>query len=105
MMFRVSFLEEGAALKVAFNDEQLKEAVSLQEEKSDVRVGFGTAEVVDVGKKIPPYDGDYDVVPSMVSQTLDTSGKRMSGDVIVQEIPFTETGNLGGGYTAIIGGI
>ena len=104
-MFHVSFLDESEPIRVSLDDEQLEEVVSLQEEKSEIQVGFGTAEVVDVGKKIPPYDGEYDVTPGLVSQVLDTSGKRMSGDITVQEIPFTETGNLGGGYTAIIGGI
>lgn len=52
----------------------------------------------------PYYRGDYEVTPRAESQSLDTSGLRMMGDVIVSEIPYYETTNESGGYTVIIGG-
>lgn len=50
------------------------------------------------------YDGDYIVTPETISQKLETKNRIMSDDVTVLAIPFFETTNLGGGYTAIIGG-
>lgn len=50
------------------------------------------------------YDGSYEITPSSSEQKLDTAGKRLLDDVVVKEIPYAETSNLSGGYTAIIGG-
>jgi hypothetical protein len=51
------------------------------------------------------YTGEYEVTPQARSDViLDTSGKLMTDDVIVFEIPYYETTNPAGGYTAIIGG-
>lgn len=49
------------------------------------------------------YDGEYTVVPATESQTLATQNKRMTADVLVEEIPYYETTNPSGGYTVIIG--
>ena len=35
----------------------------------------------------PAYDGPYSVTPSAEAQTLETNGKRMTGDVVVDPIP------------------
>lgn len=50
------------------------------------------------------YEGGYHVIPQTVDQTLDTSMKLLSSDVTVEEIPYSETTNPDGGYTATIGG-
>lgn len=51
------------------------------------------------------YTGEYEVTPQARSDViLDTSGKLMTDDVTVFEIPYYETTNPAGGYTAIIGG-
>lgn len=50
------------------------------------------------------YDGPYTVTPRVEAQTLPTTYKTMAHDVTVLEIPYYETSNLSGGYTAIIGG-
>ena len=51
------------------------------------------------------YTGEYEVTPQARSNVvLDTSGKLMTDDVTVFEIPYYETTNPAGGYTAIIGG-
>lgn len=51
-----------------------------------------------------PYRGEYTVKPLPFEQTvLDTDGKLMRDDVTVLEIPFYQTSNPSGGYTAIIG--
>lgn len=52
--------------------------------------------VVDVGFSPPvardfverdPYEGDYTITPSAETQVLETSGKRMTGDITVNPIP------------------
>ena len=51
------------------------------------------------------YDGAYEVTPKAFDETvLETERKLMRHDVTVREIPYYETSNLSGGYTAIIGG-
>ena len=37
--------------------------------------------------EIPAYTGDYDVTPSLLTQTLNTNGKQMTDDVNVNPIP------------------
>lgn len=51
------------------------------------------------------YEGDYDVKPNFVIQTLDTNQKYMSDDVTVQAIEVSSVSNLSGGNTIYIGGI
>jgi len=52
----------------------------------------------------PVYDGGYEVTPlAGTEQILATHGKRMEDDVVVLAIPYYETTNESGGYTAIIG--
>lgn len=53
--------------------------------------------------RLPYYDGEYDVEPRKVGQTLETANKSMSEDVVINPIYYAETTNVGGGYTAIIG--
>ena len=53
--------------------------------------------------RLPYYEGDYIVDPRKVSQTLQTANKSMSADVTVNEIFYSEVGNLSGGNTAYIG--
>ena len=43
-----------------------------------------------------PYEGSYEVVPSVRSQTLKTKLKLMMNDLTVKEIPYYETSNLQG---------
>lgn len=51
-----------------------------------------------------PYTENYDVTPTMREQVLPTRFKTMGNDVTIHAIPYTQTTNVAGGYTAIIGG-
>ena len=53
--------------------------------------------------RFPYYMGDYVVDPRKVEQTLETKNKSMSGDVTINPIFYSETSNVGGGLTAVIG--
>ena len=57
-----------------------------------------------IGVIYPEYAGPYQVTPSASVQTLATRDHVMTDDFSVLEIPYFETSNLSGGYTAIIGG-
>ena len=50
------------------------------------------------------YEGEYEITPRAYDQTLDTKDKTLLQDMTVFKIPFSETINLSGGYTANIGG-
>ena len=78
-----------------------------------VSISVGTPEVdilfrdrvIRDGSSLEPYTGEYTVTPMVkVEQTLETNGLRMTDDITVLKIPYYETTNLSGGYTAIIGG-
>lgn len=55
------------------------------------------------GGRLPWYDGDYVVDPRKVEQVLETKHKSMRNDVTINPIFYSETSNLGGGLTAVIG--
>lgn len=50
------------------------------------------------------YKGEYEVVPRVNKQVLETKNKTMTDDVTVLEIPYSEVDNLSGGQTITIGG-
>ena len=50
------------------------------------------------------YEGPIDIVPSQKGQILQTYGILMTDSLFVAPIPYSEVGNVSGGYTAIIGG-
>lgn len=52
----------------------------------------------------PEYDGELTITPSKADQVLETEGKAITQDITVLAVPYVETGNVSGGYTAIIGG-
>lgn len=63
----------------------------------DLQVVYGGS-----GDKYPDYEGDYDVTPKVGAQVLSTSHKSMTSDLTINEIPYQETTNLGGGVTVNI---
>ena len=50
------------------------------------------------------YDGEYEVIPNFLLQTLETEGLGMREDVHVHAIPVETVINEGGGNTVTIGG-
>lgn len=52
---------------------------------------------------IEAYTGSYEVTPMAYSvQSLDTSGKVLSEDIVVNEVPYYQTSNSSGGVTSYI---
>lgn len=60
--------------------------------------------VLEEGSDVPKYSGEYVVIPKTTAQELETTNKVLSHNVEVKAIPYSQTTNLSGGYTAIIGG-
>ena len=48
------------------------------------------------------YDGPYEITPRVLGQTMATADKVMRTDVVIKDIPYSETTNPGGGTTVVI---
>lgn len=89
MRLQVSFDEIDSALKVQF-----------AQTECSFRADFGEVILV---KTDDTYDGDYDVIPRVYQQILETKDKLMLDDVVVEVIPILKVTNLSDGYTVTIG--
>lgn len=49
------------------------------------------------------YKGNYEVTPKTIQQVMQTRNLIMDNDVIINKIPYFETGNNFGGNTVYIG--
>ena len=65
-------------------------------------ISIGTVEII--RRDFPNYTGEYEAIPMIEEQILPTKNKSMLDNFVVHEIPYFETSNPSGGYTAIIGG-
>lgn len=75
----------------------------LRFERSEQNFTALLGEVVNTGH-FPLYEGDYEVTPRVVAQTLETASKSMESDVTIHAIPYYEVDNVHQGQTVIIGG-
>ena len=72
-------------------------SINTNEQPIDVSIE-GSSE-----SRLPYYDGPYVVEPKKGDQELETKNKSMRDNVTVKSIYFSETTNVGGGYTVVIG--
>ena len=78
--------------------------------KSNLQVDLNKVCTINGGLTIPSsvnaktYDGEYVVIPTFKTKTLETKQKLMKENVTVEKIPVFKAENLGGGYTVVIGG-
>ena len=72
--------------------------MEMAEETEVIEFGINSGDV------LKPYTGDYEVIPKVVDQVLETKNLGMTDDVTVKEIPTHEVSN-DYGTTIIIGGI
>lgn len=91
------------AINFVMRFEEKSQSFKTLFEKSEC--GFVTylGEVVNTGH-FPLYEGDYEVTPKVVQQTLETASRSMESDVTIQAIPYYEVDNVFQGQTVIIGG-
>lgn len=77
--------------------------IALTFEESVQQFGLDYENLQIIHTEAPEYTGDYEVTPLAASAVvLETNGKRMTDDVTVKKVPYYETSNPGGGYTAYI---
>lgn len=92
MKIDVSFKETNSNLDICFTEEQV-----------NIDVAFSERQII-VTSNIEPYEGDYVVDPAFEIQILDTIGKRMTDDIIINDIKVYSVSNPYGGRTVYIGG-
>lgn len=88
--------------------ESLQGVVTTQQTlKGNVSTALNLIGSMNVGGAFLPeyYEGEYEVIPSIEEQVLETNRKYMKDDVTVKEIPYAEVTNLANGITVTIGGI
>lgn len=77
--------------------------VDVDIQETNVLVPADVATTIVVKKvDVPEYEGEYVVIPEVISQTLETKDKRMTDNVLVREIPYYETSNPQNGLTVYI---
>jgi hypothetical protein len=75
--------------------------VSMEIDRTWRNITFG---VEKGGSYYPPYEGPYHVTPTFYwQQRLETTGKSMAEDVLVDSIRITDSANPQGGRTIVIG--
>ena len=87
-------------LPVSFNEVDYHSDISFIQTECVFNTDFGEVVLV---KTDEVYDGDYNVIPRVYQQTLETKDKVMLDDVTVEIIPLAKTKNLSNGYTVTIG--
>ena len=82
---------------MAINIKQCLEGAITEKGKLVGGLGISTSGVTE------QYDGEYEVIPRVDSQTLPTKKKVMKDDLTIKEIPFFDVSNNSGGTTVYIG--
>lgn len=72
----------------------------------DISIDISNSDLIDIdvevgsGGSLPYYMGPYEITPkARDAVVLDTSLKSMSEDVVIHEVPYSETTNPEGGKT------
>lgn len=87
-------------LKVGFNEVDSLIPIKFVQMQCTFNADFGEVILV---KTDEVYEGDYNVVPRVYQQVLETKDKLMLDDVTVEIIPLSRVINLSNGYTVTIG--
>lgn len=74
----------------------------FEELESDFSASLNENIVIQVTNEYEMYEGNYNVTPTIDSQTLPTKKKVMADDLNIKGIPVFETENLSGGTTVYI---
>lgn len=61
--------------------------VPMSVAENGVAIGIDVEQVRIIYDDLPAYEGDYNVTPAHIGQTLRTNGKRMTDDLTVAPIP------------------
>lgn len=94
MTHEINLSVESTSANADFDVERVGGPISMNAEQ--VRVIYDSP--------YPEYKGATEVTPHVVGQILPTMNTLLKRDIEIKAIPYYETTNLKGGYTAIIGG-
>lgn len=101
MKLKVEFRENDQRIQVGFGENSQQIQVGMAESETSIPVRFDN---VYESSALEHYDGSYLITPKVYDQSIDTSDKRMDGDLVVQKIPYMPVSNSAGGLTVTIGG-
>lgn len=87
-------------LKVNFDENNSCINTKFIQTNCTFNINFG--EIVPV-RTDEVYTGEYNVIPRVYQQTLNTKNKVMIDDVSIEIIPLAKVINLSNGYTVTIG--
>lgn len=73
--------DNATLINVAFAEQSAEMNCSVTADDASFTVEWGDSYVT------PAYEGSYEVTPTQSTQTLPTSGYRMTGNVIINPIP------------------
>ena len=90
-------------LDVVLSDDSENLSILLDDGSQELEIEMLGASSGGGGSILPYYNGVYEVNPRKIEQTLLTSNKSMSRDVIIHPISYSETINESGGLTVVIG--
>lgn len=80
----------------------MKLNVKFTENAKRFRSRFSETTVITIEKGVDYYDGEYEVIPTVESQSLPTAKKTMKEDLTVCAIPVFNVSNDTGGSTFYI---
>lgn len=86
-------------IDISLSESTQEYSLQVEQNQYDFSVDAAESITVNIGEV---YDGPYEVIPKVFSQTLRTKEKRMEDDVAIREIPYYETTNYKNGITVII---
>lgn len=87
-------------LKVSFDEIDSALDIKFIQTHCTFKADFGEVVLV---KTDDTYDGDYNVIPRVYQQVLETKDKLMTDNVTVEVIPLSKVVNPSNGYTVTIG--
>lgn len=87
-------------LKVSFDEIDSALDIKFIQTHCTFKADFGEVVLV---KTDDTYDGDYNVIPRVYQQVLETKDKLMTDNVTVEVIPLSKVINPSNGYTVTIG--
>lgn len=90
-------------LKVEFFEIEQSFDVAFTETDRTFDIGFENLLLVPEKLDFEYYTGNYEVIPEVTEQVLQTKQKMMEEDVIVKPVPYAEVSNTSNGTTVTIG--
>ena len=77
--------------------------VKFENLNKPIKVDFESASKIVIVDTTEHYKGNYEVTPKITPQVMQTRNLIMDNDVLINKIPYFETGNNSGGNTVYIG--